>query len=573
MNFERLRALALPLLACGGLAPVAACDGGDATGREAGLSSEVADAGRDAGSLASQHSHHDSGRPNDAGGRISFSTCPLLDDPSDPPVGPGLDGIGAAMAQCATVQTPAVWSDPKAGSMELFLKRYPAAQKPADGQFWFLTGGPGASTSFLGAWVYLVAKTIPTLDVYLLDFRGTGRSSFADAHSTACKIVPPPPACLAAVPHLDGLTTTDAARDLASLIDAVHSPEQKVFVYGTSYGTYWAQRYLQIRPDQPSAVILDSTVRAAGEDFSVFDEQFDANANAVLDLCKADATCAKKIGPNPASAAGGAVLAMRAGRCGADLGMPVGSFFGHLISTDYFDRLLLPASIYRILRCDAGDLAWLAKVRSYLSSPSNPKEVGFSNVVFYNIGLSELWQSEATAAEFRDVEKGLVAYAGFPPRFAYARRYWPEYPHDEYYGKWPSSPVPILVLQGTLDPRTPPSDAVKAHYSGQNQYFVEVPEGNHELSLFSKSPHVAPTLKSPTTDRESLYGCAWDVAQSFLADTSRAPDTSCLTQMAPLDWGSPPPAWLEVVGIAQLWENDSADAGGGAIRRDAGGGG
>ncbi|MBK6520297.1 MAG: hypothetical protein IPM79_28640 [Polyangiaceae bacterium] len=44
--------------------------------------------------------------------------------------------------------------------------------------------------------------------------------------------------------------------------------------------------------------------------------------------------------------------------------------------------------------------------------------------------------------------------------------------------------------------------------------------------------------------------------QSFLADPSQPPDTSCIEGMAPTDFANPPAEWLALVGVGDLWEND-----------------
>ena len=49
-------------------------------------------------------------------------------------------------------------------------------------------------------------------------------------------------------------------RDLAAVLERTRKPGQRSFVYGVSYGTYWAQRYLHVAPTQAAGVILDSIV-------------------------------------------------------------------------------------------------------------------------------------------------------------------------------------------------------------------------------------------------------------------------------------------------------------------------
>jgi pimeloyl-ACP methyl ester carboxylesterase len=449
------------------------------------------------------------------------------------------DGIGAAssaMAECATTRLPAVWSDPGGDSIDVFVKRYPAAVQPAKGQLWILQGGPGLPASKLEWAAFLVGSTVPTLDIYLPDHRGTGKSTLAECPDSAS-----PSECAASIPHLDGLTTSDAARDIGALIDATRAGSQQVFVIGNSYGTYWAQRYLQIRPDQPTGVILDSTV-PIGLDFTDQDGNYNDKAHTLLSLCKTDATCSAKLGPDPVAKAEQAVAQADPGKCA----LPgVRFLLGQLVAGSYFERLLVPASIYRALRCADADRAWLEKVSAYRQWFNGLEPVGSSDPVLKNIGLSELWHTDATAADLFAREGTMLAVNGLPTGLAVAAPSWPRYPLDGYYGNWPSSPAPILVLQGGLDATTPYGDIVKAHYSGKGQYFVEVPSAVHA---------VAWPLSSPMADL-TAPGCGWQVVQSFLADPTRPPDTSCIAGMAPIDFGNPPTEFLRLIGIQDLWEN------------------
>jgi pimeloyl-ACP methyl ester carboxylesterase len=507
------------------------------------------------------------GGGNDGGGKggssptllspLVFSPCPLRNTepfaapPSGPVTDTGFNGsyssvgewlamskalpdMAAAMAECATAKVPAVWSDPSGDPIDVFVKRYPAAERPAKGQLWLLEGGPGYPSATFEHVAFLVAKSIPTFDIYMPDHRGTGKSTLAQ-----CPTSVPPSGCPAAIPHLDGLTTTGDALDLAALIDAVHSNSQQVFVYGVSYGTYRVERYLQVRPDQPTAAILDSTV-PIGMDFAEFDRNFDTKTRAVLALCQGDATCSAKLGADPVAKAEQLLAATDLGAC-ASWRTRLGDFVGN----SYFDRLLLPATLYRARRCTAADQAWLQRVGSYITWQNIIFSAGYSSVVHDNVVVSEFWHTNKTAAGLSAEEATMIGIEGSNPGNARAAEYWPKYPLDSYYGKWPSSPAPTLVLQGGLDPRTPYGDIVKAHYSGKNQYYVEMPLAAHWIASPNTTPMVDPNAP----------GCGWQVILSFLADPTKPPDTSCIAGMAPLDFGNPPPEWMAVVGIKDLWEN------------------
>ena len=46
--------------------------------------------------------------------------------------------------------------------------------------------------------------------------------------------------------------------DVTSYIEPYNINTNNTIVYGLSYGTYWLNRYLQLFPEQPDAVIFDS---------------------------------------------------------------------------------------------------------------------------------------------------------------------------------------------------------------------------------------------------------------------------------------------------------------------------
>lgn len=497
-----------------------------------------------------------SGGAGGAAETLVFSPCPLQETQpfTAPPSGPlaedgfegGLSAIGEwlaysdqlpgfsdAMAECAVMNLPAVWTEPDGDKIEVFVKRYPATTQPATGQLWLLDGGPGYPSGSMEHTAMLLSHTNPTLDIYLPHHRGTGKSTFAECTASA----PSYGDCATQVPHLDGLTTTGAARDLAALIDAVDTGID-VFVYGISYGGYWAQRYLQVRPEQASGVILDSTVPVGG-DYSLLDINADQAARRVLALCEADPTCSAKLEGDPLAKIQLA-NALEGSRCS-----PSKYEFGHLAAGDYFDRLLLPATIYRTLRCEDADLVWLEKMRAYHEWYGEVLIGGFSFTVNRNILYSELWLTDATFLELAAAQDRLLAVAGVHGD-ANGSDTWPRYPHDEHYGVWPSTSVPVLVLQAGLDARTPYGDLVREHYAGANQYYVELPLAAHGVMW---------PLDAPMADLGEV-GCGAQIMSSFLADPSQPPATSCIAGMAPLDWANPPQEWLALVGIDDLWENE-----------------
>ncbi|MBU1069229.1 lysophospholipase [Myxococcota bacterium] len=110
--------------------------------------------------------------------------------------------------------------------------------------------------------------------------------------------------------------TTQAARDLAAVIDRTRENGVPVIVYGVSYGTYWALRYLRLYPTHSDGVILDSICAPGHCTLDEYDRNFDENGMMVMDACLSDATCGAKlstIDADPWTAVGNVFAKMDAG--------------------------------------------------------------------------------------------------------------------------------------------------------------------------------------------------------------------------------------------------------------------
>ena len=110
---------------------------------------------------------------------------------------------------------------------------------------------------------------------------------------------------------LGTFSTTTAARDVGHLIERTRAPGQEVHVYGVSYGTYWAQRYMQLFPEQATTVTLDSVCQAGLCSLLKYGYWQDTVYRRFIGECAEDAFCAGKLGaiPSPKSARPSPVLA------------------------------------------------------------------------------------------------------------------------------------------------------------------------------------------------------------------------------------------------------------------------
>jgi hypothetical protein len=228
----------------------------------------------------------DAGAGAGATGGINFDWSPCR-----------VESEGREAAECANVRLPYRWDVHDGKTVSVFVQHYHPAGKISRGQLWLLQGGPGAWGRDLEAFGPYIAALGPPMDVYVMDQRGTGRSSRLgcakeegnDSPGGAAITDEEWPGCLASMqaewgPRLEGFSVTNTARDLGEMIAALQEPDERVFVYGVSYGTYLTNRYLQLYPAQPTGVILDSICGAACS-FTSMDPKFDSVAHGYFDAC------------------------------------------------------------------------------------------------------------------------------------------------------------------------------------------------------------------------------------------------------------------------------------------------
>jgi len=357
--------------------------------------------------------------------------------------------------------------------------------------------------------------------------------------------------CLAGVQAQwgDGLAqfnVTNAAKDLKAAIDAVKRPTDKVFVYGVSYGTYWAHRYLQIFPAHAASggVILDSIVPPEGEYVSMFDRHGDPVGQRLAEACKSDATCSAAFGADPWTRVKSIVASIGQGHC-PELGATRENRTALFAFLEVWGANVYPfAALHRFERCTPEDVVALRALFAKTSAIGPPPGL-FSPMLNQNIAFSELWEtpapSDATMRQRFD-DAVFAAGAGLGP----FPSIWPTYPHDEYWGKYAQTSVPVLMLNGTYDVQTPIETAsrMKDHLNGPHQTFVTIPTADH-----------ATINQSPTKDLTGAPGppCGFSIIMSFLDDPNGTPDTSCLSQLTKLSFDGDPNMNQFFWGAPTIW--------------------
>lgn len=460
---------------------------------------------------------------------------------------------GGVPAECADVEVPIDWADAEGGSVTVFVKRI--TRPDTTGQLWLLNGGPGGSGKDFEPLIEDLQTIAPDLDLYMLDHRGTGASGFLECPG----LVPPlggwsqiDPAILRSC--VDALTgdqadalratrTTQAAHDLGALIAAVRGPTDRVVVYGVSYGTYWLHRYLQLYPTQPSAVVLDSICERCGQ-WLEYEQNHDRLGRALLEECAADAICASKLGADP-EAFVQALVTSPTPVC-EDLMRTTGTSSVKVLAGNLLENPLaqyyLPAFLYRLARCEPRDVTALATLLSRRGTGLSR----LSFATFIQISLADL----APASPISDVE-AFEATALFSKELdaliAIAGPLWPAAEPDPWVGAYAETEVPMLMINGVLDPQTTIEDArsFAAHFTGPTQYFVELPRTVHG-AVFGSATTAPPADPAP---------CGAEIMRLFLQSPGTRPDTSCTDDILTGDGFSLGPEVDESLwGTADIWD-------------------
>ncbi len=499
---------------------------------------------------------------------VSWETCSLF------------EGLNDGRAECAAVEMPFDWFEPGEKTFTVGVKRLLSNHQPSEAQLWLLHGGPGGSgTIGLTYFMDSIQGLYPELDVYTLDPRGAGYSEYLgcpdqeDAHSSNGDYIDSGELddCIEYLTQTYGddlavFNTTNPAIDLAALIDRTREENKRVIVWGGSGGTFWGQRYLQFFPDQADGMVFEGNVPPA---FSLVfqDEYADFATSEILRLCSEDAFCSAKL-PDPEGTMRELWRKMDEENHCAETG------YTSLLTKQVIDQLvyywpyhdMVPALIYRLDRCNADDAE--AVVNLFYAIFGGGKGAGvkaddwsidqlsFSDVLFFNETFSELWDYP----EFSSNDD-LLAYLDevyLDTLIGYGKGYdrndyyleWPRYT-DPYDDTWPVTNVPMLVLQGRLDPATPYDLALELrdNYTAPHQHFVEFAYAAHNV-----------TGGTPLSNDENAEHCSDRLFVDFMRDPQAELDLLCVDQVMPPDFEGLAYAPY-FFGTPDYWENPTNRSG------------
>lgn len=451
------------------------------------------------------------------------------------------DGL-EPIAECADITVPMNWLQPEQATLSIHLKRLRAVET-ATRQLYLLNGGPGESSTIgMHDALEYIRDALPNTDIIAIDHRGSGYSGFLALPDDFAQVSEGESqkkaqmkrvadAMQQGYPNLAFFNTSYAAADVGLIVKLLSQQDVAPFVYGVSYGTYWAHRYAQLFPYQSKGIILDSIAASQGFSFTRWDAQHDAITQQLFQLCQQDSYCSQQFSGDALSNGLAIIAQFRQGHCDVVSDEQLTDIFDFLI--DSHDTMgMLPALVYRLGRCSEMDrqvLRTLSDVVELMEAEQHPYENSMG--LFMNIALNELWDSQIDASNYYLIdEQRKEGFFDFSIEdFAYLRQYWHHYARDQYFQQWASTDVPMLMMNGNLDPRTLTSSAsiVKQHLNGAQQYFIEIPLANHAVIVESPQLQVA---------GEDSLSCGMLMMQSFIQDPTSKPDTHCVNDVDPINF-------------------------------------
>ncbi|MGB0134056.1 alpha/beta hydrolase [Dokdonella sp.] len=393
-------------------------------------------------------------------GSLEFKSCQLARKHS----------AATTEAYCAPFEVPENRADPASRTISLRLALITAPAAADDDFIVFLAGGPGQSA--VDSWPQIapaLASARKHRHVLLLDQRGTGESNALECKALGDeeamlefnlqRMAELTRACATEVStHADPryYTTTEAVADLEELRQALGAP--RFDLVGVSYGTRVAQHYLKRHADGVRSVVLDSVVPnelALGGDFA---GNLDAALKAQFANCAASAACVAAF-PDPHADMMRLHEQLREQPREVRYPDPV-SFEPRTARLDAFGL----AGLIRLFAYSPETAALIPHTVAQALTGNDAALMGQMAVI--GQGVEELagsgMQLSVVCAEDAD---RLVADEGFADTLLgnqmveVMRTQCAIWPHGERpadFNEPASGDTPVLVLEGELDPVTPP---------------------------------------------------------------------------------------------------------------------
>ncbi|NQZ80181.1 MAG: hypothetical protein HRT52_04110 [Colwellia sp.] len=395
-------------------------------------------------------------------------------------------------AECHFQKVPLDWQNPEGRSIDNLVIRYLALQQPSKGKLWMLDGGPGGNSAWMLKANNQQVFNTNEWDIYIPIHRGVeGPSKLKcsdgnDLPTTECfnELMSEYDGQLAA------FNTENAAYDLADLIDKNKEDSEKDIVYGASYGTFLAQKYLQQQEElgnaQIDGLILDSV---APLDFQALEmaTNYDVIGLRVLERCNDNEFCRQQLGGDPLSFLTSALEKISLEQC--FIGGDEANVFTVNLAKSLLDTALtsykdiVPGIIKMMHRCNGQDQNAFAHAYQLLVEAQSLTEDDSNDLVLANVLSTNMHRPLMSKQALADYKGTLQFTTGETPFYDIAD-IWPldAMPLN---ATLPATSIPLLILNGGLDPQSTDVMAKQVFddYAGAQKSLVIFPSFHHGVIL------------------------------------------------------------------------------------------
>jgi pimeloyl-ACP methyl ester carboxylesterase len=389
---------------------------------------------------------------------------------------------------CARMSVPLDRSGAVPGGISLLVKRLRADRRPRRGATFVLAGGPGqsASETFEGDGLGQLYGAFRNRDLIVFDQRGTGRSgllrcrrleraNLLDAGGAAGR-------CASGLGDRRAFyTSQDSAEDIEAIRHELGVA--RIALFGTSYGTKVALAYALRYPGNVERMVLDSVVEADGPD-TLYRDTFAAVPRALRAICRSGC---RRFTRDPLDDLRRLVARLAAGPLRGPLvdahgrkrriSLSRGEFLSILLAGDFDPsmRAAFPGAVRAALNGDRTPLLRLRR-RAFAVDGEPPPPRSLSSALYAATTCQELrfpWSREAPPDPAERRRQAEASIAGEPDSsfapfdrltaldndlLALCER-WPHHGPPPSFGPGPLPDVPVLLLEGEDDLRTPVENA------------------------------------------------------------------------------------------------------------------
>ncbi|MEA2455557.1 MAG: hypothetical protein QOI45_1819 [Thermoleophilaceae bacterium] len=415
---------------------------------------------------------------------------------------------GAFMFTCSRLSVPLDRSGVTPGRVSLFVKRIRAERRPRRGALFVLAGGPGqsATQAFEGDGLGVLSPAFRNRDLIVFDQRGTGRSGLLRCRALERSSLFDAGAAAGVCARRLGArahhyTSRESVEDIEAL--RVSLGLDKIALYGTSYGVKVALGYALTYPAHVERLVLDSVLEPDGPD-PFYRPTLEALPRVLSSLCRTGcrsftsdplADLARLVRQIGARGLRGSVVDSRGRRRPARVTR--GELFLMLISGDFDPglRAAFPGAVRAALDGDKAQLLRLGR-RSFSVEGEPPPPRLLSTALFTATTCEETrfpW-ARTTPSDPAERRRQAEATAALLPDSAFLPfdrpslldndilqlcDRWPVLPAEPVFGPGPLPDVPVLLLEGEEDLRTPVESAQRVAAAFPQAKLVVAPATGH----------------------------------------------------------------------------------------------